>query len=469
MKTQDASSSSRNPGLTRRTLLRQAGMGSLAAGLLATAGSRALTLDTSPVHEGGVAVTPAGAPARHEVELVAQEFEQEISPGTTARVWGYNGTVPGPEIRVREGDLVRVRLRNELAVPTTIHWHGINLRPGMDGVAGLNQVAVAPGETFGYEFTATPAGSRWYHSHTDPALQVPMGLYGPLIVEPLAPIRAWDREYTVIFGEWDLELTPDVAAGRAPRGARDQTLRGGELGSDLFLINGRSHGLIPPFVVTEGERVLIRLMNAGHLPHTFHTHGHSFRIVATDGNPVPPGMEWTKDTVLIGPAERYDLELLCDNPGVWMVHCHMEHHMANGMMTLLQYEGHLPTGPAAALFGNGTPASGHEHDAAVPPDATPSPAADPAGTPAEDGRQVEIALVDDRIDPPEVRVAHGTTVVWTNRGSDWHSVAAFDGSFQADRIAPGETFTHRFGQPGTYQYICKHHALQGMTGRIDVT
>ena len=262
-----------------------------------------------------------------------------------------------------------------------------------------------------------------------------------------------------MFGEWDLELTPDVAAGLAPRGPGDQRLRGGELGADLFLMNGRSHGLIPPMVVREGERVLIRLMNAGHLPHTFHTHGHSFRIAATDGNPVPVGMEWTKDTVLIGPAERYDLEFDADNPGVWMVHCHMEHHMANGMMTVLQYEGHTPTGPAAALFTDATPTGGHDHATPAPSPATPGARADAA----------VINLVDDRIDPAEATAPRGTMVAWINRGADWHTVAAFDGSFTSGRIAPGETFEHRFETPGSFQYICEHHALQGMIGRIDVT
>jgi FtsP/CotA-like multicopper oxidase with cupredoxin domain len=206
------------------------------------------------------------------------------------------------------------------------------------------------GAEFVYEFVAKPAGSRWYHSHADPALQVPLGLYGSFVVEPRLPARTYDREHTLILGEWDLELTPEVAAGTAERGPRDRLLRGGELGSDLFLINGRMHGAVPPIRVAEGERILLRLVHAGHLPHPFHVHGHSFRIVATDGNPVPEAAQLTKDTVLIAPGERYDLELAADNPGVWMVHCHIEHHMANGMMTLLAYDGHKPTGPAADLF-----------------------------------------------------------------------------------------------------------------------
>ncbi len=467
MNGQDASPPSRLSRLTRRTLVRRASLGGLAAGLFTAAGSQTLTFGERPPTTESMAAAPDEAPHLREFKLTAQEFDWEVSTGTVVRAWGYNGQMPGPELRVREGDQVRIRLRNELSVPTTIHWHGINLRPEMDGVAGLNQAAVDPGAEFIYEFTATPPGSRWYHSHTDPALQVPMGLYGPLIVEPRQPRRAYDREHTYIFGEWDLELTPDVAAGRAPRGPGDQMLRGGELGTDLFLMNGRSHGLIPPLVVREGERVLIRLMNAGHLPHTFHTHGHSFKIVATDGNPVPPGMEWTKDTLLIGPAERYDLELVCDNPGVWMVHCHMEHHMANGMMTVIQYEGYQPTGPVAAVSSM-TEAADQDDHATPGTTATSQPSPTPPLAATADAEAVQINLVDDRIDPPELTVPRGTTVTWINRGADWHSVAAFDGSFDSDRISPGETFEHRFTQPGSVQYICEHHAMQGMIGRITV-
>ena len=221
--------------------------------------------------------------------LTAQEIDWEIMPGTTVRAWAYNGQMPGPEIRVREGDLVRITLHNELPVGTTIHWHGVNLPPEMDGPVGLNQAAVEPGEEFVYEFVAQPAGTRWYHSHADPTAQIALGLYGSLIVEPREPKRTYDRDYTYILNEWDLELTPDVATGKAPRGVRDQMLRGGELGTDLFLMNGHAHESIPPIKLAEGERVLVRLINAGNLPHAIHTHGHSFKIVATDGNDVRRG------------------------------------------------------------------------------------------------------------------------------------------------------------------------------------
>ncbi len=295
-----------------------------------------------------------------------------------------------------------------------------------------------------------------------------MGLYGPLIIESLESARpyTYDREYTLILGEWDMELTPAVASGIAKRGADDQRLRGGELGADMFLLNGHAHGGISPIVVKTGQRVLLRMINAGHLAHPIHMHGHSFKIVATDGNPVPIGMEWVKDTVLIGPAERYDLEFIADNPGVWMFHCHIEHHMANGMMTVIQYEGEVPTGPAAdylSLNARETTTE-HHHEAATPAAEMPKPDhAHPA-----DGGTAEIAMVDDRFDPATLTVLSGTTVTWTNTGADWHSIASYDGSFESNKLAPGDTFSHRFDVPGTYQYICQHHGLQGMLGKVIV-
>jgi plastocyanin len=275
-----------------------------------------------------------------------------------------------------------------------------------------------------------------------------------------------------MLGEWDMELSPGVAAGTSQRGPRDQTLRGGELGADMFLVNGHAHGGIAPVVVKEGERVLLRMINAGHMAHPIHLHGHSFKIVATDGNPIPQGMEWTKDTILIGPAERYDLEFIANNPGVWMFHCHIEHHMANGMMTVLQYEGEVPTGPAADLYSE-VVTTGHDgHDTTEHSDtpATPDPVATEAAVaPATDGSNATIAMLDDRFDPTTLNVPAGTTVTWVNRGANWHSIAAYDGSFTSEKLAPGASFDHRFDAPGTYEFLCQHHALQGMLGKVEVT
>jgi plastocyanin len=230
------------------------------------------------------------------------------------------------------------------------------------------------------------------------------------------------------------------------------------------------HGYDGPIRIAEGERILIRLINAGHLAHPIHTHGHSFTVVATDGNPVPEAARWLKDTILVSAGERYDLELVGDNPGVWMVHCHIEHHMANGMMTTIWYDGYEPTGPAAELYAMTSTDVGHHHHESAEPEAatpTPAPTEHDAASPGDEAA-VEIRMVDDRFDPTTLSVPVGTTVTWINYGANWHSIAAFDGSFESEKLPPGGSFSQRFDTPGTYQYICKHHGMQGMIATITV-
>ena len=444
--------------VSRRRLI-QSGAGGVATSALVAASG---VLDDAAFAQDGP------EPQHHDFTLIASEFDWDLMDDVRVRVWGYNNRVPGPELRVREGDSVRITLKNDLPVPTTIHWHGINVPNAMDGVAGLNQAPVDPGEDFVYEFTATPAGTRWYHSHTDAHVQVAMGLYGALIVEPRVTDDTYDRDYTMKLAEWDTELTPGVASGLEPRGPKDQMLRGGELGADLFLVNGRMHGSIPPLMVNEGERVLVRLIHTGAIPHPIHIHGHSFQIVATDGNLVPEVARWTKDTVLIGPAERYDLAFTADNPGVWMVHCHIEHHMANGMMTTVWYEGHQPTGPAAgAMAAEATIAAetSHHHDTVE----TPEPV-EPSPTPASaaTGDEVEVLMLDDRYDPVDVTIPAGTTVTWVNKGAHWHSVANLDLRFVSGKVFPGERFSFLFETAGVYQVYCQHHSIAGMNATITV-
>jgi plastocyanin len=204
--------------------------------------------------------------------------------------------------------------------------------------------------------------------------------------------------------------------------------------------------------------------------------------VATDGNPVPEGLELTKDTVLIAPGERYDLELIGDNPGVWMFHCHIENHADNGMMSLIAYEGSVPTGPIGATWTDGQGGMGHDGhtttDPADPaknpivPEATTAPAG-PTGAPAAtgatgNGQTAEIAINDNSYGPTSLTVAPGTTVVWVNKGHNMHSVASFDGAFQSITLAPGETFSYTFTAPGEYRYVCKQHGRQGMLGMVVV-
>ena len=230
-------------------------------------------------------------------------------------------------------------------------------------------------------------------------------------------------------------------------------------------MNGHTHDAIPPIAVAEGDRVLIRLINMGNLVHPIHIHGHSFKIVATDGNPVPPAAQLTKDTIAIAPGERYDMELIAENPGVWMVHCHIENHAANGMMTLIEYEGYVPTGPLKEFWG--TPDAGltQDHSGHTTPGAT----AETAGSPdVSQGDGVTVLMLDDHFEPRNVQVSAGATVTFVNRGANWHTVAAIDQSFESGQINPGESFSVTLDSPGMITYICKHHLRHGMSGTIEV-
>ncbi|MCC6496891.1 MAG: multicopper oxidase domain-containing protein, partial [Propionibacteriaceae bacterium] len=374
---------------------------------------------------------------------------------------------------------LRVHLRNRLPVPTTIHWHGLDLPFAMDGVPFVTQDAVLPGEDFTYEFVATNPGTRMFHSHVDSNLQMELGLYGVLIVEPRQPGPVqYDHDYTYILDEKALDITEAVALGRAQvQNQAEGNGRGGAFAYDLFLINGRAADAIPPLQVSPGQKIRLRLVNLGNLPHAMHLHGHSFTIIATDGNPVPPGARLVKDTVLLGPGERYDIEIAGHNPGVWMFHCHMPNHSENGMMTALVYDGFEVPGigshPHSSAPPVATPASAAGHaDAPAAPAGQPAAGTDQPPTQASllggPNQSVTVLVVDNRFEPSTLRVAPGTTVVWKNVGNNVHTASSFDGLFETGTIRPGEEASFTFLGPGDFRYYCRQHLFNGTLGRVIV-
>ncbi|MBI1741558.1 multicopper oxidase family protein [Candidatus Acetothermia bacterium] len=391
--------------------------------------------------------------------LNVQSGSWEISKDFSVDAWTYNGKVPGPELRVREGDLVRIKVKNSLSVPTTIHWHGVELPNAMDGVPGITQRPIQPGETFTYEFVAYPAGTRMYHSHQDPSSQLELGLYGALIIEPRRPEPVhYDREYVAILDELAQDFTPGVALGQEHLEHENAgNGRGGALQYDFFLINGKAADAIPPIEIKKGERILLRLINLGSLPHSMHLHGHTFTIVAADGNPVPPAARLRKDTVLLGPGERYDLEIVGTNPGVWLFHCHMLNHGENGMMTFLHYAGFPSPTQLSEIHGH----------AATPPEKTePAPTSE---TSVSNGQEVVVEMLDNRFSPGKLTVKVGTTVTWVNHGNNRHTTTGIDSLlWNSKPTKRDEKFSVTFTKPGTYRYICRQHILNGMVGTIVV-
>jgi FtsP/CotA-like multicopper oxidase with cupredoxin domain len=255
-------------------------------------------------------------------DMQAKPFKWEVLPGEFVDAYGYAGsdglaTVPGPLIRVTEGDSVRVNFTNRLPEPTVIHFHGPRLPNAMDGVPDVTQKVIQPGDSFSYEFTANPTGTFMYHTHQNSAEQEAKGLYGVFQIDPrVGPRVAADHEAFQILSEM-----------------------GG-----YYLINGKSFPATEPIQASVGQTVLIHLVNLGQMSHPMHMHGAPFQIVGTDGYPVPEAARTTRDVVNIAPGERYDLLMTTDNPGTWLFHCHILSHVQNqgvepgGMLTIVKVE-----------------------------------------------------------------------------------------------------------------------------------
>lgn len=253
--------------------------------------------------------------------LVAEPVRREIAPGLMIECWGYNGQTPGPTIEVVEGDRVRIYVTNYLPEPTSVHWHGILLPNGMDGVSGLNQKPIKPGETFKYEFTLRQHGTHMYHPHFDEMVQMSMGLMGLFIIHPrVRPDPPIDRDFAILLSEWSI----DAGTGRPnPMEMTD---------FNILTFNSRAFPGTEPLIVKQGERVRIRLGNlSAQNHHPIHLHGYQFRITATDGGPIPESAQWPETTVLVPVGSTRNIEFVADAPGDWALHCHMTHHIMNQM------------------------------------------------------------------------------------------------------------------------------------------
>lgn len=254
-----------------------------------------------------------------EINLTAGAFQWEILDGESVELWGYNQQYPGPLIRATEGDKVRVNLTNNLPEATTIHWHGMEVPNDQDGVPGITQADIQPGDSWTYEFIAPKPGTTMYHTHSNTMVQLSRGMFGAFVVGPRGGLPEYDREYTLLLHE---------TAG-------------------LFTINGHS---FPKTLeddllkIKSGERILIRMINVGQLHHPMHLHGHQFKAVQQDGNPLTnPLLVNTQD---IAPGQTVDVEVSGTNPGTWVFHCHVIGHVTNrgvypgGMLIALDYEDH---------------------------------------------------------------------------------------------------------------------------------
>lgn len=274
-------------------------------------------------------ITPNGVTLPWKLEdgvkvfhLIAEEVEHEFVRGLRARCWGYNGRVHGPTIEAVEGDHVRIFVTNRLPEPTSVHWHGLRLINGMDGVAGLTQIAIAPGETFKYEFTLNQHGTHMYHPHFDEMTQMALGMMGMFIIHPREPAEddIVDRDFAIMLSEWRIE--PGTSRP-VPTEMTD---------FNVLTMNARAYPGTEPLVVRTGQRVRIRLGNLGPMDHhPIHLHGYEFRIAATGASPLRRELQTVTDTVLAPVGTTRTIEFTADAPGDWAFHCHMTHHLMNQM------------------------------------------------------------------------------------------------------------------------------------------
>ncbi len=256
--------------------------------------------------------------------LIAEPVRREFAPGFWVNCWGYNGSSPGPTIEAIEGERVRIFVTNTLNEPTSVHWHGIILPNGMDGVSGLNQRPIQPGQTFKYEFTLKQNGTFMYHPHSDEMTQIALGMMGFFIIHPREndelPI---DRDFAIFLHEWHI-----------PMGAKTP-MPFEMLDFNIFTFNSVLYPNIESLVAKTGDRVRIRLANVMMDSHPIHLHGHEFTVTRKGSQILPLSARCMQNTTSVSPGETKDIEFLADNPGDWAFHCHKSHHVMNQMQHTL--------------------------------------------------------------------------------------------------------------------------------------
>jgi copper-containing nitrite reductase len=465
-----------------------------------------------------------------EFHLHIDEIEQEIAPGVTVKAWAFGldgqpATVPGPTLRVKQGDLVKITVTNATNNPHSIHSHGITSVDELnDGVPHVSGNYIMPGQSFTYEYVASEAGTHWYHCHVQTSLHQDMGMYGALIVEETAK-PTWDKEFVTVIDEWDSHRDPNNPTETPTY--------------DYFLVNGKAGSLVPDMLINEGEIARIRLINAGFETHSLHLHGTHFVIIAKDGYQVP--LPQRADTLAINPGETYDV-LVKGRDGVFPWHDHNSLAVTNagvypgGMImhirgskaqqfdptqqpTHLPLEGEIhdemdmPGNNGDPMLGMPTGGGGIELGSmqapivsvgALTPDATPGQAVafNPAAPPQPEQGQVvnvhleakkvmlQVAPGDTRevwtfngsVPGPTIRVHQGDTIRITldnkdpemTHGLDFHAGQMDSGTFHKP-INPGEreTFEFKANHPGVFYYHCSAapvimHIANGMIGAVIV-
>jgi len=292
----------------------------LSAGLLAAPKLLAANASSVPVTTLDVSDLPFTMDGALKVfNLVAEPVKQLIIPGRTFDLWGFNGSAPGPTIQANEGDRVRIVFDNHLPEATGIHWHGLELPIEMDGVPGIGQNLVKPGERYVYEFSLHQNGTFFYHPHM--AMQEMVGLLGGFIIHPKTPYSPQvDRDFLIALQEYAVLPNSNIPDSM-------------KMEFNWLTFNGKAGPASTPLIIRQGERVRIRFVNMGMDHHPIHLHGFTFWETGREGARQQESA-WTRgNTTLVGVAQARDIEFVADRPGDWMLHCHLPHHMMNQMVS----------------------------------------------------------------------------------------------------------------------------------------
>ncbi len=383
-----------------------------------------------------------------EYDLTAEVVDWTVVDGEVVEVWGYNGQYPGPLIEAEVGDTVRVHLTNNLPEGTTIHWHGLEVPNDQDGVPGITQLMIEPGQRYTYEFEVDQPGTTMYHTHANTVKQLGRGLVGPFVVREKAAKQSpkYDADYTLVLHEID----------------------------GLFTINGHS---FPETLahedsllsIEEGDRVLVRFVNAGQQHHPMHLHGHQFRVVELDSNRLE-NPYWI-NTVDVAPGQSVAVEILGTNPGTWTFHCHILPHVTNrgeypgGMLTVLDYTDHT------SMFEGADPPQVPQDVDGAAPATQPAPSAEPEAA----GSVVDVIGAEFSFAPDALAVQPGQelTVRLENIGAVEHNLEITEWDVLVE-AAPGQTSEVTFTVPadasGALEFFCNiaGHREAGMVGELSI-
>ncbi|TCP55517.1 FtsP/CotA-like multicopper oxidase with cupredoxin domain [Tumebacillus sp. BK434] len=463
--------------------------------------------------------------AFQEYVVEAREANWELKAGAEITAWTFNGAVPGSEIRVQEGKRVKVVLKNKLQQPVSIHWHGYPVPNAMDGIPGVTQNAVQPGASFTYEFTASEPGTYWYHSHQDSANQVDRGLYGALVVEPKEQKVKYDREFTLLLDEWSPEMFAASGAGTDHGGhggggskgddsgkqgsgshaGTDHSAHSGDNGGastpvishdkmmkqmySIFTVNGKAGSEVEPLQVKKGEKIKLRLINAGYQTHQLNLTNQTFKITHIDGQALQSSPDVSGSLLAIAPGERYDVELTAGaNFGIL---CANDSQAKGDMAVHVEVDGndsHDYAAPAVEL----SPLDITAYGKAAPVNINVNYDVETTlllnnKVIQKDGAAQEVYTINGNIHPdiPPLQVKKGqqVKVTMTNEGTSDHPMHLHGHFFQVLQkdgrplegnpllkdtlnVKPGETYVVAFvaDNDGNWMFHCHdlHHAAAGM-------